>query len=52
MSHGPGWSVVKKNGPAIRAAESSGTSSVENVKRVKVLKNKSHCVGVERCNCV
>ena len=45
-SHRPRWSVVKrkrrKNGPAISTAASSGTSSVENVKRGKVLKNKSN----------
>ena len=45
-SHGPGWSVVKrkKDGHAISAADSSGSSSIENVKRVKVVKNKSNDV--------
>lgn len=42
-SQGRGWSVVKSksknNGPAISAADSSGTSSVAGVTSVKVVKN-------------
>ena len=34
----------KKEWPAISAADSGGTSCVENVKRVKVVKNKSNDV--------